>query len=107
MADFHVGQMVVCVNNSPSEFWSGTNLERNRIYEIKGFVESILGNLGVNVLGVDPSPCIGFRLSRFRPVRDTSIEIFRQIVADLPKPELVDMSTDTTRAIAMGKALFP
>lgn len=88
MADFHVGQQVVCVDASPD--WRGrpTNVVKNAVYTIAEIGEpDSTGALGLILVEVRPQyrgrP--GYRASRFRPVRKTSIEIFERMLTKAPE----------------------
>lgn len=87
MTDFHIGQLVVCVDDKPREpkmahliAWPVKGL----VYTIRGFKETADG-LGLYIEeivnreqklrdGTFGEP--GYYLDRFRPVRKTSIEAF-------------------------------
>lgn len=84
MSNFHVGQMVVCIDDVPVPGLRMWTLKKGRIYTIR--------EIGLRSF-VDDSPCI--RLEeivdrpgdvpywerRFRPVRPTNIEVFHKLVA--------------------------
>lgn len=94
MADWHVGQMVVCVDDTaalppPGVRYGGTlgGLTKGCVYTIRGFaVHPATWEMGVYLqeimrprAGLDPyEPPFG--LFRFRPVRKTSIDIFRALL---------------------------
>ena len=94
---FHVGQMVVCVDDSvsPANFFiPATYPSKGHIYTIRGIQD--LGN-GLAVLLEEilnrPFPYAtgdsepSFLASRFRPVRQTSIEQFTSILNQAPQRE--------------------
>ena len=90
---FGVGDLVVCVDDSAGEVSKVKQLERGRVYTVRGFVLPAEGkgwvrrDVGVlleEVVSTAPPHFDGsdraFRMSRFRPVRKTSIEQFRKLV---------------------------
>lgn len=98
---FHVGQKVVCINGD----FSARKLETIRLFTtdlpLKGQVYTVVGVLehdGIPALELaefPPAPVepIGdfvfvWRMDRFRPVKETSIEVFRSLLN--PVPELED-----------------
>lgn len=101
---FHVGQRVVCVDDSMGIF-PGCSLDlaglcRGQIYTVRGLdtikfphfcagwavvlLEEIVRQPDPNGIGE-----VGFSRHRFRPVKTTSIEIFRQMFVTPPR-EVVD-----------------
>jgi hypothetical protein len=108
---FHVGQRVVCVN---TRNWSDRSRDRPKypkrgaVYTVRAIV--VCTDRGYDEDGLyleeivnkprlyeDPQgqlmKCeVAFRMSRFRPVRTTSIDVFTQMLEPVPqKPaELVD-----------------
>lgn len=98
---FKVGQLVVCVDAADV---TGAVLELRRIYRIKSIlrIDEICpqcgcygrSTAGIELFEVVTPPCLWhshgyFRITRFRPVAPTSIEIFRELVKH-PDPKLVD-----------------
>jgi hypothetical protein len=97
---FHVGQMVVAAKSDESEAYRRYTLERRfkwpagcerlqvgRVYTIRGF-ETTGGGLGIYLEEiVNPIGPAGYEWSynrhSFRPVKETSIEIFRRLVAPI------------------------
>lgn len=100
MNPFHVGQRVVCVDASGLSD-SGDTIHEGRIYTISwvGWFENpYLGIKGVCVhleevkrsppsMGSTPmdDKAYPYFASRFRPVKDTSIEIFRSLLSSIPE----------------------
>lgn len=75
---FHVGQRVVCVDAS-----GATMLIKNNIYTVAAVSPA---GRGIRLYETCPgSDYHGFRAERFRPVHETNIDIFRQILIDAPK----------------------
>jgi hypothetical protein len=76
---FRVGQLVVCV--APADI-----LEKGRIYTVSaigaGYATgaAMLQTEETRAYGTTPYP---WYADRFRPVKDTSIEIFRRLVAPI------------------------
>lgn len=98
---FHVGQMVVCVDDSPSRFrifgrdWVVQDLLlKGNIYTIRG-VDTFPFNTGPSlglwleevVRETAHAPDGPFGAARFRPVRQTSIEQFTSILNQAPQRE--------------------
>jgi hypothetical protein len=88
---FHVGQMVVCVRFIPSDAFDipGAIPAVGSVYTV-GFVT--LDFRGIEAIGLVELPgqsdCglpIGFIASHFRPVKQTSIEIFQQMLVNPPR----------------------
>ena len=98
---FHVGQLVVCVDNKPRRRDTSdpvlVNLESGRIYTIRGlthfeplppgvYLEEVVNTPNETWAGiVEPSYCA----DRFRPIKTTSIEALRKVVEDIPR-ELIN-----------------
>ena len=95
---FEVGQLVACVDDSGFEPCDAPFPSRGAIYTIRGtdmswqegtpvvYLEEIIrppdpANAETNFPGGE----IGFYARRFRPVRPTSIEIFRRAVERMPE----------------------
>ena len=84
MADWHVGQMVVCVEpDGWPPRWAA--LSARQIYTIRGIIEDdgVLGfNLEEIVNPINPFKGheYGYRASRFRPVKATSIDCFQHLL---------------------------
>ena len=91
MSMFYVGQRVVCVSSAPFVPFGCTSVYVGNVYTIRRVAETY-GGLGIWVEEIsNPSaPCgeeWGFFAHRFRPVKDTSIEIFRKLLAPIPEKE--------------------
>jgi hypothetical protein len=96
MSMFHVGQRVVAISN-PSEkamaYWVGQGMRYpviGCIYTIRELGHSLgrpavrleeIINPPIHAKGYEP----GFNAHRFRPVKDTSIEIFRSLLSPIPE----------------------
>lgn len=112
---FHVGQKVVCVDDSPGAFSKCRLLALKQIYTVTAYIPRGIGAVspteigivdGVKLAEVDTGPDFQwFLASRFRPVKETDISIFTAMLA--PKPLTLDQECerDTQRAIALGRAL--
>jgi hypothetical protein len=89
---FHVGQMVVCLKRGQ---WNSCPLEAAPVYGVVYTVRGLplIRNVVLLLLEEivnEPQDYdegfieCGFHYTQFRPVKETSIDIFRKIVADLP-----------------------
>lgn len=83
---FHVGQNVVCIRGN------GFGLKKGHIYTVSALEPPAYSkytgrvDIGLRLLEARPRPgCSAFCASRFRPVKQTSIEIFRQLLVSPPK----------------------
>jgi len=96
---FHVGQMVVCVDDSPARDGVAVPLVARNVYEITKIFPALHARdeMGFYLLGVPPMPSRKFlgapihssyRANRFRPVAKTDISIFQSMLAPKQK-ELV------------------
>lgn len=107
---FHVGQKVVCVNtrNWPRDSYRPTLPKRGAVYTVRAIVPC--RGQGYDEDGIRLAEIVNptlslrcpngqriwtelaFRMSRFRPVRTTSIEVFTQMLESVPQEpaELVD-----------------
>lgn len=96
MSMFHVGQRVVCISDATSGASSSEYLSRGYVFPVTGCVYTIrfICPIKKNVLLLEEifnrplpyrtsEPGFGFR--HFRPVKDTSIEVFRKLLAPLPE----------------------
>lgn len=87
MTAFHVGQKVVCIDDSIGLDGSAAPIEEGRIYTVRGVTKghSVRGeDIGLLFKEIPPMPAFpqGYSHSRFRPVveRKTSIAIFHEIL---------------------------
>ena len=90
--DIGPGSLVECIDdgqrypNSPG-FWPGGEIQRGHIYEVEGAAGLgwVGGEQTIHLVRVrdGENPRVGFAISRFRPVDDGRIEIFRRLVANL------------------------
>ena len=90
---FHVGQLVVCVDDVPVpgyfSFMGG--LKKGKIYTIRGFAthehELVYGvyleEIFRPILAGDTYEA-PFYTTRFRPVAETSLDVFREMLAPVP-----------------------
>lgn len=101
MSNFRVGQKVVCIDDQPVRrpgfSLNMDGLRAGTVYTIRditrnpsnhpdaGMTTIRLEEICRNVLPADREE-IGFRLSRFRPVKTTSIEIFRAMLVTPKQP---------------------
>lgn len=92
MSMFHVGQMVKCVNARPVRPFNFPNgISEGLIYHIRGFGKCGDGAAGVYLVEVNRQSSLWdgieppFYAWRFRPVKDTSIEIFRSLLSPVPE----------------------
>lgn len=87
--EFHVGQKVVCVDDSPIEDGRSALVMRGAIYTISEIVMICRHpGYGVRLVELTPYPGKGGWLpSRFRPVteRKTDISIFTELLIGAPK----------------------
>lgn len=87
---FHVGQMVVCVDDSLETYrhldphgGAGKGWPvKGRIYTVRG-LGIAMGIPGLHLEEIVREWECPFAASRFRPVKETSIEIFRKLVAPI------------------------
>lgn len=88
MTAFRVGQLVVCVDAGPREWYGRTlpcPLVERAVYEVRDVIVLPVG-CGLALVGVVHAPAMyGFYADRFRPVQPTSIEWAHELVNDLPK----------------------
>lgn len=99
---FHVGQKVVCINDRGIEndlFERGPT--KGEVYTIRNIRTDKRGNVGFRLVEIvnQPNPRrepdetgdreAGFYARRFRPVKTTSIEIFKAMLVNPPR-EVVD-----------------
>lgn len=93
---FHIGQKVVCVNAAQRrDSWGKLpeSLVRGAIYTIRDVYESHLPPaIGVRLEEIQGPFCpfwreeIGFHAIRFRPVRETNIDVFTKMLEQQPAP---------------------
>lgn len=84
---FHIGQLVVCVDAEKRSRWDPpSGLKRGSVYTIAGVVEW-LGSVGVLTEEVEmPSRhYLAHHASRFRPLKDSALDVFRQALEPAPK----------------------
>lgn len=86
---FHVGQLVVCVDDSPCRLIGKKDLVRGKVYTIEGFdPETGTGVYLVGLPGEIVPPWkhpLGWRHTRFRPLDPKRIEVFTDLLANPPK----------------------
>lgn len=97
MADFHIGQQVVCVGRFAPHRWVKNYPQVGSIYRIRGFrdigdvnllfiwLEEIVNPLAVFYDGHSEEP--SFDLRGFRPVRKTDISVFTEMLNTQPIKE--------------------
>ena len=92
MADFYVGQKVVCVDASAREGRPlPTELIKGKIYIISDIVDWF-GAIGIKVHGARPNaPFIAFDADRFAPIEYKAMELFRQIARDVTEGRKVEI----------------
>jgi hypothetical protein len=89
MSDFHVGQQVVCVDDTPARDGLQTAVRRGSIYTIRQILA--WGEfVGLRLVEVRDPPerrgiLSGYRAERFRPIRKTSIEVFERMLIKAPE----------------------
>lgn len=88
---FHVGQLVVCIDDKEPVHPLATpgcmdGLTAGRIYTVRELSGPtwLDGRPTIKLEEIVREPDDGYWAHRFRPVRDTSIEIFREAVKHLP-----------------------
>lgn len=93
---FHVGQLVVCVDDAPNCFGHETRVRRGYVYTIQQIIPELAPwrvtewSEGVLLIEVQPrEECEGFAAKRFRPVDDNRLAIFRKALTSAPKHEEV------------------
>jgi hypothetical protein len=99
MAMFFVGQRVVCINDRdwPPRSWLPRNVilpAKGAIYTVREIVPTRLEGWDENGLRlreiVNPKrarrPELAFRMSRFRPLRATNIDVFLEMLEPVPAP---------------------
>ena len=99
---FHVGQHVVCVDDRRSHFTGKPlALVRGTVYTIRRYYSKPVNDWGVLlheiVSTADPFPDgteRGFRADRFRPLDESRLTVFRQMLVTPPSKELVDEDLD-------------
>ncbi len=81
---FFVGQLVECVDDRPGQITGLRELRRGRVYTVTFF-------------SVDPFPRVAvdgslhsWLPSRFRPLTDTRIAVFRKLLAPSPSKQTED-----------------
>ena len=85
---FEVGQMALCVDaqNRSGYFWpAGGAPEAGRIYTVRSIVTSREGKPALHFDELRRSSELPYHAYRFRPVRKTSIEELRKLVAPVPR----------------------
>lgn len=96
MLDWKVGQQVVCIHRIVMAPLDGMVVPMvGGIYTIRSFSESVMGEIGVRFEEIrNPKFDFGcvitepsFSPSRFRPVKETSIECFRKLLAPQDRME--------------------
>lgn len=92
---FHIGQRVVCIDDKPRppsiSYQQDAKVTKGSIYTVRGIYNavprSIVGILLEEVTGI-LSPKwnieIGFCSTRFRPVRETNIDVFTKMLEKEP-----------------------
>lgn len=93
---FHVGQMVVCVDDKPAApKWGGVSFPvRGRVYTIRAVFRHTSGADGVwleelrNPFAAKYGLEWGYKARRFRPVKTTSIDQFTALLNPAPEKEL-------------------
>lgn len=91
MSNFHVGQSVVCVDDS-SFYSSLDGLTKGKVYTVRevGLTSWMDGAPCIRVCEIvrpyhPQSPDTPFWARRFRPVRKTSIEVFEAMLIKAPE----------------------
>lgn len=91
MIPFEVGDKCVCIDDKPYKGgWYGDPPKAGTTYTIKAIGPSPLWPEQINLFLVEIAndwggDDIGFRASRFRPVKKTNIEVFQKILTKPPK----------------------
>lgn len=91
---FHVGQLVVCVDDSPCDHHLEiAPLRHGYIYTIRSTYDYGAGGIGVRIaefcLPVWDGMEETWRMERFRPVEENRLSIFRKMLAPAPRKEEV------------------
>lgn len=82
---FHVGQKVVCVDDSITTRTHEHLLRCGELYVVAGHMRTSRNEPGVNILNVG----LGFRASRFRPLTEKSTDTGFAILEEIRKRETV------------------
>lgn len=101
MSDFHVGQEVVCVDDSPHPNYGPSTVKLNRHYTVTAVLEPIYQcfsrrqECGIRVLeAAGNGPRNAFCSSRFRPIDNSKIEVFRRMCVEAKSGrKLVDINS--------------
>jgi hypothetical protein len=82
-------QLVVCVDDRPSSFnGAAFPAKRGSVYTVETAFIHPSGADGITLMEVGiPPPHVGFFASRFRPIDDKALDIFRQVLTDAPMDE--------------------
>lgn len=86
---FHVGQLVVCVDDSPGRLSGERHFTRGNIYTISATAPATRRHpAGVRV-EESPSPSVTSWVdaARFRPVDEARLTVFRKLLAPVPSKE--------------------
>lgn len=84
---FHVGQFVVCVDDSPC-CGCADPCRCGRVYVVSGVIVGGSDNICITLEGVvPPAPHDSWLASRFRPLADSRLAVFRNLLAPTPKRE--------------------
>ena len=105
MMGFHVGQNIVCVDDAPGRVSGVSALVRGRIYTIRGINTKSENEIGFLLVGVprrrpdhrDGSER-GWVSTRFRPLDESRLSIFREMLVTPPTKELVADHLDASIA---------
>ena len=101
---FHVGQLVVCVDDAPCQLSGVIALVRGRIYAIRGLYH-VSDQTGLLLAGVPRFPPDNpdgseraWVSTRFRPLDESRLSIFREMLVTPPTKELVEDHLDASIA---------
>lgn len=96
MTNFYIGQRVVCIKDAkPTQTWPGKHSAvKGCVYTVRDVGEWSHEGLGIlleeiiNPIHPYYQVECAFRAARFRPVKDTNIDVFQKMLAPTPTREL-------------------
>lgn len=86
---FEIGQLVICIDDGPLQVHRTTpsGLVKGHIYTIQEIGTTLKGGPGVFVCeAIRPPFMLGaWGVSRFRPLSSSRLEVFREMLVNVPK----------------------
>jgi hypothetical protein len=93
---FHVGQKVVCVNDTPPTEGRELQIRKDAIYTVAACFEHWTREWGVQLCELTPTGGPGWHVWRFRPVierkTDSGVAILKKIARDVTERKPVKIS---------------